>query len=54
MLYTIEAEFKIRKSVPLHTTVTIQCKVMAPDTASHVCVAKQILCLLMQFCFHTC
>ena len=27
MLSTIEADFKIRKSVPLHTTLKIECEV---------------------------
>ena len=37
MLSTIEADFKIRKSVPLHTTLKIECEVhalthqMSPD-----------------------
>jgi len=30
MLSTIEADFKIRKSVPLNTTVKIECEVRIP------------------------
>ena len=33
MLSTIEADFKIRKSIPLHTTLKIECEVSA--TAYH-------------------
>ena len=29
MLSTIEADFKIRKSIPLHTTLKIECEVSA-------------------------
>ena len=34
MLSTIEADFKIRKSVPLNTTVKIECEVWDPCTAT--------------------
>ncbi len=34
MLSTIEADFKIKKSVPLHTTLKIECKVRGPRTMS--------------------
>ena len=36
MLSTIEAEFKIRKSVPLHTTLRIECEVIACHTANAI------------------
>ena len=34
MLSTIEADFKIKKSVPLHTTLKIECKVRGPRKMS--------------------
>ena len=51
MLSTIEADFKIRKSVPLHTTLRIECEVKlhatspsskTPDLLSGSCI--ELLC----------
>lgn len=36
MLSTIEADFKIRKSVPLHTTLKIECEVSESSVRWHL------------------